>query len=257
MDMDNAEQYASNRGEQQNVAMDLMNKYVQWQEGDLVLDVGCGTGEVTKFMAKQTGVKAVVGFDLSENFIRFATEHNSTENTSFCVADVSNPAAMRPEWKGFFTKATCFTMLHWIQDKRTCMQNICSCLQPGGQLVVNCLLDTAGVSDIDLPNWRHYLKDFEYTLYPWPSDNIKGMQSLLEECGFKVNQCQGHPGPPQDEPLDEEGWKGVLRPVLSQLKYIPEEKHDDYLAEYSRAVMRRVEEQKGQPEQVVAHAYKI
>ncbi|XP_078696832.1 juvenile hormone acid O-methyltransferase-like [Branchiostoma floridae x Branchiostoma belcheri] len=259
MDIENAEEYAKNREGQQKVAMDLINRYITWREGDVVLDVGCGTGEITKLMSQQPGVKSVVGIDLSSDFISFASKNNAAENVSFHVADASKSADFKPEWEGAFTKATCFTVLHWIQDKRSAFKNIASCLEPGGELVINCLLESAAqIGKLDLPRWRGYLKDFTYNIYPWPNDDIEGMGRLFEEVGFEVLTCNGQPAPPKSFPTDPEGLKAVMRTMLPQLKFIPTDKQDDYLTDaYCAIAEMRKDFKEGDPEAVVAHVRKV
>ena len=46
--------------------------FVGVQDGDAVLDVGCGTGSLTLAVAARAKVTAVTGIDLSEAYIAFA-----------------------------------------------------------------------------------------------------------------------------------------------------------------------------------------
>ncbi|KAI8493785.1 hypothetical protein Bbelb_281320 [Branchiostoma belcheri] len=224
-----------------------------------VLDVGCGTGEITKLMSQQPGVKSVVGIDLSSDFISFASKYNAAENVSFHVADASKSADFKPEWKGAFTKATCFTVLHWIQDKRSALKNIASCLEPGGELVINCLLESGEqMGKLDLPKWKGYLEDFTYGVYPWPNDDIDGMVQLFEEVGFEVLKCQEQNAPRKSFPTDPEGSKAFMRTMLPQLKFIPTDKHDYYLTDVYWAIIEMTKHRKeGDSDIVVAHVRKV
>ena len=51
------------------------------------LDVGCGTGELTKAIVETQSPSRVVGIDPSEGFIAFAREHVQVENVEFDVGD--------------------------------------------------------------------------------------------------------------------------------------------------------------------------
>lgn len=94
-----------------------------------ILDVGCGTGEITWFLAQKA--QLVHGFDASENMIIWAQEHYgaSSNNISFEQSFVED----------FYTQdkydlATVFFCFHWFADKQKALNNIAACLEDGGEL---------------------------------------------------------------------------------------------------------------------------
>jgi ubiquinone/menaquinone biosynthesis C-methylase UbiE len=54
------------------------------------LDIGCGTGELTKAILETQSPNRVVGIDPSESFIAFAREHVQDENVEFDVGDATS-----------------------------------------------------------------------------------------------------------------------------------------------------------------------
>lgn len=94
-----------------------------------ILDVGCGTGEITFFLAQKA--QLVHGFDASKNMIDWAQEHygESSNNISFEQSLVED----------FYTQekynlATVFFCFHWFADKQKALNNIAASLEDGGEL---------------------------------------------------------------------------------------------------------------------------
>src|SRR6266567_6241912 len=54
------------------------------------LDIGCGTGELTKAIVETQSPSGVVGIDPSEGFIAFARAHSSDERVAFDVGDATS-----------------------------------------------------------------------------------------------------------------------------------------------------------------------
>ena len=53
---------------------------------DDVLDIGCGTGETTQYLAKKSGAK-VIGIDVNPDMIKYAKLNNYHENVCYEVVD--------------------------------------------------------------------------------------------------------------------------------------------------------------------------
>ncbi|XP_066277460.1 ubiquinone/menaquinone biosynthesis C-methyltransferase UbiE-like [Branchiostoma lanceolatum] len=232
MDTTDAAFYAENSSLQSVHVHQIMAQYLQWEREDSVLDVGCGTGRTTQYIA-QLGVKSVVGIDLSPDFIRYTKENAQNRNLSFCVADVQYSSELEPAWRQSFDKAVSLYVLHLIKDKASALENISACLKPGGQLFMivptddNVLMVTTRLMSSH-HRWGKYLAGCP-RMMPWSVDDREGLRGLAKDSGFEVLSC--------DCPLlrhwygSEEDTISAMLPFLG-LRYIPEEEQADFLSDW-------------------------
>jgi len=134
--------------------------------GETVLDLGCGTGHLTKEIARRGA--AVVGIDRSEDMIMQA--RGSYPDLEFMVADA---LTYRPDrqFDAVFSNA----VLHWVQPPEQAVQTIHSALRPGGRLVAEFggKGNTASILAVTRRN-------------PWYFPGIVEYGTLLEASGFEV-----------------------------------------------------------------------
>ena len=91
-----------------------------------VLDVGCGTGNITAEIAKTA--KHVHGIDASKNMIEYAQKtYGDKSNLSFEQSFAEDFTPKKP-----FNVAFTFFCLHWIQDKQQAFTRINRALQNNG-----------------------------------------------------------------------------------------------------------------------------
>ncbi|XP_078693287.1 trans-aconitate 2-methyltransferase-like isoform X2 [Branchiostoma floridae x Branchiostoma belcheri] len=236
MDTTKPKNYSENHSFQHNLGIELLQQYMRWEGGDTVLDAGCGTGEICKYISQQPGVASVVGFDVSPDFISFASQHNSSANMRYHVSDVSDASTIKPEWQAAFSKVVSHAVLHWVQDKVAALKVLHSCLKPGGEMLLwFCASNESKFCQIVLDmathhKWKTYLKDFEPNLFPWPSsDFVNGGHSsyFLEECGFEVLSCYSKE---YQQPFgSKEKWRKAISTLLRHLSYIPQDRHEEFL----------------------------
>lgn len=125
----NAADYAQGNSLQyQSALYFLEHNNVQFQNKK-ILDVACGTGEISAFLAQKAA--SVHGVDASNNMIEWAKEHyeNSSNNISFeqcCVEEFYTTEK--------YDLATMFFCFHWFADKQKAFDNIAACLQENGDL---------------------------------------------------------------------------------------------------------------------------
>jgi SAM-dependent methyltransferase len=98
-----------------------------------VLDVGCGTGAITKGIAEAVGPRgAVVGVDRDRVLIERARAHcASLPNLRFEEGDV-----MRLDYEARFDVVTAARTLQWVADPKAALQQLTRAARVGGLLVV-------------------------------------------------------------------------------------------------------------------------
>jgi trans-aconitate methyltransferase len=96
------------------------------QPGERILDLGCGTGQLTARIA-ESGAR-VVGLDSSPEMIGQARQNYP--NLEFKLADAASFSFPR-EFDAVFSNAA----LHWVREAENVIRCVASCLRPGGRFV--------------------------------------------------------------------------------------------------------------------------
>ena len=81
-----------------------------FEDGEQVLDVGCGTGSLTFALAARAKIKSICGLDFSPAYINHATRRNSDTRIEFKVGD----ACAMPFPDGSFDRVLSLLMLHFV-----------------------------------------------------------------------------------------------------------------------------------------------
>jgi ubiquinone/menaquinone biosynthesis C-methylase UbiE len=106
-------------GEEQLKKWEIARKIISFDKDDAVLDIGCGTGIITKEIAKL--VKKVVAIDISKEMIKNAPK---VKNIEYFVADATKLHFADKS----FDKIISFTVLQDIKDKDSAlieMKRVC------------------------------------------------------------------------------------------------------------------------------------
>lgn len=96
------------------------------QAGERILDVGCGTGQLTAQIA-QTGA-SVVGLDLDEAMLLQA--RSNYPHLEFVQGNAASFRFAEP-FDAVFSNAA----LHWVLDAEGAVRSMAAALKPGGRLV--------------------------------------------------------------------------------------------------------------------------
>lgn len=101
--------------------------------GLTVLDVGCGTGAITRGIAEAVAPHGrVVGIDANPRLIEEARlAHKGVPHLSFEVCDV-----YRLSFDGMFEVVTAARVLQWLAHPLEALQQMAAAAKPGGRLVV-------------------------------------------------------------------------------------------------------------------------
>lgn len=105
------------------------------EEGARVLDVGCGTGRLARWIAERLGpTGTVVGIDPLEHRISVARSHAGV--VRFEVGHAEDLGAFE---ESSFDAVCLSSVLHWITDKARALAEIRRVLRPGGRVAVTTL----------------------------------------------------------------------------------------------------------------------
>lgn len=125
----NPGQYERFRDERSRPFFDLM-AMVEPCPGGTVIDLGCGTGELTRALHRATGAATTTGIDNSETMLVRSAEFAGS-GLSFELADIATyePGAALDV---VFSNAA----LHWIEGHEALFGRLAAMLKQGGQLAV-------------------------------------------------------------------------------------------------------------------------
>jgi trans-aconitate 2-methyltransferase len=98
--------------------------------GGRVVDLGCGTGELTRALHERTGASATLGIDSSEAMLERSKAH-AGRGLSFELLDIAEWEPAAPLDLVFSNAA-----LHWVDNHRQLFARLTAALRPGGQLAV-------------------------------------------------------------------------------------------------------------------------
>lgn len=149
------------------------------QSHDEILDIGCGTGELTNEIFKKT--KSLTAVDASDKMINEAKK-------SYPGINFIKMNALEMEYKNKFNKVFSNAVFHWIFDHEKFLEKIHTSLKMNGKLVVEMggqnntktilsALKTALINNGYIENSKKQL-----TFFP----SVGEYTSLLEKAGFTV-----------------------------------------------------------------------
>jgi trans-aconitate 2-methyltransferase len=98
--------------------------------GGRVVDLGCGTGALTRVLHERTGARSTVGIDSSRQMLQRSAEH-AGGGLTFELGDIAEWAPSEPVDLIFSNAA-----LHWVDDHDALLTRLTGALAPAGQLAV-------------------------------------------------------------------------------------------------------------------------
>lgn len=144
-----------------------MANYVR--DGDTVLDIGCGRGELGYIVKQIRPKSAVFGTDLSEYAIAFA-------KVNFPGITWSVSGAYNQDFEDeFFDTVLCGEVIEHLEKPKLLIREAFRLLKPGGRLVITCpYKESMNVPEhtwaLDTKDFDELLVNFSEVWYvPWPS----------------------------------------------------------------------------------------
>ncbi|NTU57977.1 MAG: methyltransferase domain-containing protein [Chlorobiaceae bacterium] len=154
-----------------------------------ILDVGCGTGNLTAELAKRT-TGEVTGIDPSGEMVRVASEAFSNQRTSFVKMDAEG-IAFREE----FDIVYCNSAFQWFRNPARFLDNARTALRPGGRIGIQaparhdyCPAFIAAIETCsENPEIGKVFSGFRPPWFFLETENE--YRSLFEQAGFRVLFC--------------------------------------------------------------------
>ncbi|XP_070582098.1 malonyl-[acyl-carrier protein] O-methyltransferase 2-like [Ptychodera flava] len=250
--------YSNHRDGQHNFGLRLLSMWEDdWKEGDNVLDIGCGTGELTKMIAERHNVNSVTGIDISATALEFAKQNNSVAGkTNYLVADAMSFQDTFIHFEKAFTKVFCNVALQWMENKGKVFHNAHWCLKQNGSLLVNVIrgenqsFPYVYNKIVTLAKWKKFFKDFQPKYCPFFGSS-EDLDKLITRAGFKkyprtIEICNL-----SISKETKEEHKAFMRPLLTHLDFIPVDLHDEFLEDCFQ--LFRQESAKGEDGRLVWH----
>lgn len=175
--------YHKNSSPQQVTAQTILETIVI-SPNAIVLDIGCGAGDITENIAQKACEGKVLGIDSSSSMITFARQKYQTKaNLEFAVlaAEDINFA------DDSFTHVTSFSALHWVNNVSSVIARIFKSLQLGGVFIGNTahakhFFYESVMKTANSDKWRKYFNNSMQE--PWFGYDEESFCQLLCNAGF-------------------------------------------------------------------------
>ncbi|HEY6885222.1 MAG TPA: class I SAM-dependent methyltransferase [Nitrososphaeraceae archaeon] len=181
-------------------------KWRKWRGNEIVMDAGCGSGLLTKQLAKEVPRGKLYAVDIDSNMIKQAKRNlksfDNIEIIQSSFTDVNVPKRMDVIFSN--------SALHWVQDHRKAFQNFWQMLKPmnsndisdinvssdsnnntdssSGQLLIQCggygnLQEIIAILEriTELDHFKEHFADWKQ---PWYFAKAEDTSKLLEEIGY-------------------------------------------------------------------------
>ena len=207
------------------------------RSGLSVLDLGCGTGELSLALAEKLPESLVTGMDSSPEMLQKAAER-CADRVSFTLGTVESVTGT---WDLLFSHA----VLHWVEDHHSLIPHLWTLLKPGGQLAVQipanhrhpshtCIIAAASE------------EPFRTALNGWvrqsPVLEIDQYAQLLHGCGtteFTVLE-KVYPTYLPDAASIAEWTKGTT--LVPYFERLPQELHEPFMQRYRELLVKALPE---------------
>jgi len=206
---------------------DLMD-LIAIRKGLKVLDLGCGTGELTNMVSEMLSESQVLGIDSSSEMLEKASlSKHGRLNFELCPIEEATG-----KWDLIFSNAA----IQWVNNHQELIPGLVSLLNPGGQIAIQLpanhdhptqrmIAETAAVEPYKsaLNSWQREfsvlsIREYSELLYESGAQNINVFEKIyphvLDDVDAVVQWLSGT----------------ALIPYLDRL---PEELHNDFLKAYS------------------------
>ncbi|XP_060840999.1 juvenile hormone acid O-methyltransferase-like isoform X2 [Rhopalosiphum padi] len=159
-----------------------------WKSNEIVLDLGCGPGDVTSdilYPLLMNNINQLIGVDKSIEMVKYAKKTYERSKMSFEVLDIENTNDCS-FYSHKFNKIFSFFCFHWVRNKADSLSNMNLMLKSGGEILINFMLTNPFAelyTSVD-PEWLKYVKDIKYKFHNLYSQDE--MREIFIKAGFRI-----------------------------------------------------------------------
>lgn len=146
-----------------------------------IIDIACGAGGTTRYLADNHKSSKFVGMDFNEEFgVYFSRAGGGKHNTAF---EVGNLYEMNPKWRNNFDGALCLQTLSWLPEYKDALRNICDL---NTNWIALSLLGYEGKINfnISVENYESLTPEGDFTHSWYNIYSLPLMKEFLNEQGF-------------------------------------------------------------------------
>ncbi|WP_226648502.1 class I SAM-dependent methyltransferase [Microbulbifer variabilis] len=176
-----AQEYVKASSMQWRQAMEAIQR-CSYQEVSAILDVGCGDGRITRYLAERLKNGKIIGVDLTEDMIRHARKaHARVPNLAF-----EQMSADEIHFEEQFNIIFSFSCLHWVADQKKVWDGFYKYLRENGKVVVGFQVGHENFWDTvyELQNSTQWQPYFESFIDPYNHYTLNEIRRYIEEAGF-------------------------------------------------------------------------
>ena len=155
------------------------------QVGDTILDLGCGTGELSAYLAEIVGPEGkVVAVDPDKERLLLAQQsYGDVKNLSFVEGNASNFPGIDSET---YDITFCNFVIHWIPDKQELFNNMFEGLKHGGKIAIQyvgyiCPFVSRAYKELNPENAERIFKMYHYEERP-------KIEQYCSTAGFRITK---------------------------------------------------------------------
>lgn len=226
----NPKAYSENNTLQYNFAMTLINS-LKIDASARVLDIGCGDGLITSELAAQASKGYVVGTDISNDMIEFASEkYADINNIKFTQMDAAENV-----FRGEFDLITSFNALHWVKDQPAALKGIAKAAAPSAEIALllshkKSLYHHTLDAVCSNQKWEDYFSNY---INPRSFFEKEAYEALVKNTGLNVISIT------EEEMVyhfeSREALIGFFRASMANIKQIPENRKEAFLEDFASA----------------------
>jgi len=231
----NPEQYLRFKSERKQPACDLL-KLIRPIPGGTLIDLGCGTGELTALFGERLEARLALGIDQNPEMLERAEEFAS-EKVRFSQGDIGQFTADAP-----VDLITANASLQWLPDHPRLFSRLSEALKEGGQIAVQMPMN------FDFPTHTlaaELAASPKYGIRPMEPNLLSPEEysQLLYSLGFKEQTVRMNVYPHLLASTTEavEWVKGSL--LTYYQKQLAEERFKEFLKEYGERLLKTLGDQ--------------